>query len=1104
MVRRSTKKLVAMIVAFAMIVAQNGSVFAAEAATVSQGQTAEVELTVSPDQAEDVSTVSDQKAEETGSVSEGKAAEEGIDDTTTAADSEVSESSVSDNTEEAVSANGSESGILSLGLSGMPDSYVLSDGLSWEKEQLKAHDVVNELKELKAGVDYIENQVIFTADDEEFAKQVAASYNAKLVSCKNGVAVLELDPEKITVSQAVEAGCSELMSNMVPVNPNYLIYLDDPEVDRSSLESSSSREEAAGISASKKTGMTLDWSYWYYTGFKDKYLNPWVEPDPIYYQWMHDAIGSYQAWGVSTGSSDVTVAVIDTGVNEKSSDLKGRVSTIPDWPTTYSSDGNSYDIGDNSSHGTHVAGIIAAAGGNGKGGVGIAPNVKILNVPVFLLIPSTGGYISGAPSDLIIQGLNYIKNNKAAQVINMSLGMTSYSSIYDAAIKGVYEAGITICASRGNDGNTLFNYPACMDGVIGVASVDNEGNRSSFSSYGLFTDISAPGTNILSTINGSSETNPDQHNDDWGLMSGTSMASPVVAGVCALYISATGITNPDMILKAMQKSATKCSSSGMGAGIVNVAAMLPDDSEKPGITAYKKDGKEENMSSLSSDSVLRFTTPSSAKGGTIAYVFTFDGSDPKAENGMVTNGIELSMGDSDYNVSDLLDKGMAVGKPVTIKAIRISAKGTASEIYTGSITVSGTTETQAKGVIISGPSKVAAGKSVKYTASCKPAYVDSAFKWEVRDNPQGVTINKKTGKLSVKKGVSGSFKVVAAADDAGSKEGVLSVTITDPASAVTVTASATDEDVNIPVTKNGSLKSVRMYTADCVHTSSQKENTLKLTAKADNNAGIIFKSSKKAVATVDDEGNITARRAGNTVITCMADDGSGKKSTVKVKVIVPASEVRMNTKNNQATIVYGKSMKINAKPGNTYGNPTIKKIAWSLEAVTGYDSSGATHDVTSQCGKLVTVNNGNIKVKKGIKDLGYNFYSFKVKAKSTDGTGVWREMTKYITPPATIYKTTYKRIICAKQVSGKIYFYTESGRELYDIEQVRVKPIITTSNPKVAGASLGTVETAQSDGVKLMYWPLIISTGSKSGKAVLTIDPNDGSNKKIKVSVTVK
>jgi thermitase len=245
--------------------------------------------------------------------------------------------------------------------------------------------------------------------------------------------------------------------------------------------------------------------------------------------WDRD-IRAESAWDITTGSSDIVVSVIDTGVDFKNPDLAGKLlpgaSFVPGI--------NSAE--DDNGHGTHVAGIAGAAANNGLGVAGVCQKCSILPVKVL----DSDGYGDIAS---VVQGIQYSINQKS-RVINMSLGSSYDSSAIRQAVVDALRAGIVVVAASGNEDSSSPEYPAAVPGVISVAALTSADKLTSFSNYGDWVKISAPGENILSTFItaknldsrcGDRSLSPAR--DGFGYCSGTSMAAPVVAGVAGLVLS---------------------------------------------------------------------------------------------------------------------------------------------------------------------------------------------------------------------------------------------------------------------------------------------------------------------------------------------------------------------------------------------------------------------------------------------------------------------------------------------------------------------------------------------------------------------------------------
>ena len=195
--------------------------------------------------------------------------------------------------------------------------------------------------------------------------------------------------------------------------------------------------------------------------------------------------------GVGVGvPSGVTIAIVDTGVLATHQDL-GLAKVLPGADFV---DGSTDGRSDPNGHGTHVAGIAAAAD-NTLGGLGGAPVAKILPVRV---LNANGSGLNSAVANGIVWAVD-----NGAHVINLSLGGCNASSAMLNAVAYATNNNRVVVAAAGNDGTHSTIYPAAYDdqGAIAVASTDQSGNKSSFSNWGTSVDVAAPGTNILSTLN---------------------------------------------------------------------------------------------------------------------------------------------------------------------------------------------------------------------------------------------------------------------------------------------------------------------------------------------------------------------------------------------------------------------------------------------------------------------------------------------------------------------------------------------------------------------------------------------------------------------------
>ncbi len=279
-----------------------------------------------------------------------------------------------------------------------------------------------------------------------------------------------------------------------------------------------------------------------------------VPNDPNYsQQWALNKIDAPQAWDIHTGSHDVVVAVIDTGVDYTHPDLQGNIwvnevelnglEGVDDDENGYVDDIHGYDFAyddgepqDDFSHGSHIAGIIAARGNNGTSVSGICWNATIM--PVKAMDPDTLGPASG-----ISQAIYYAVAN-GADILSNSWGMNPPSDLLRDAFQYAYSQGVVAVAAAGNDRSSEVFYPAGYSSVISVGASRQNDRRASFSNYGDWVDIMAPGVNILSlSYYGGMRT--------W---QGTSMACPHVSGACALMLSVNPHLTPDEVRRIVMSS----------------------------------------------------------------------------------------------------------------------------------------------------------------------------------------------------------------------------------------------------------------------------------------------------------------------------------------------------------------------------------------------------------------------------------------------------------------------------------------------------------------------------------------------------------------------
>jgi len=322
-----------------------------------------------------------------------------------------------------------------------------------------------------------------------------------------------------------------------------------------------------------------------------------VPNDELYHQLYHYVVSCPQAWNITTGSDQVLVAVVDSGLNLEHPDLRPNIfinhAEIPD--NGIDDDGNGYiddwigwdfadapelakialgdyldqdnDPTDENYHGTHVAGIIGAVGNNGIGVCGVNWNVKLLAVRAGFRTTDSAGFLQDDDAAAAI----IYSADMGAQVINLSWGDDKYSPIIADACQYAYDKGAVIVASAGNMPLPFLSYPAKLGTTISVGAVNRNRNLAGFSSYGPDLDLVAPGEDVLSTYMLES---PNQYTR----MSGTSMSAPYVTGAVALLLALHPGLSPQEVRSRLMDSCDDLGTPGFdmyyGHGMLNVRKLL--------------------------------------------------------------------------------------------------------------------------------------------------------------------------------------------------------------------------------------------------------------------------------------------------------------------------------------------------------------------------------------------------------------------------------------------------------------------------------------------------------------------------------------------------
>lgn len=296
--------------------------------------------------------------------------------------------------------------------------------------------------------------------------------------------------------------------------------------------------------------------------------------DGYYWQWNLHAINAAEAWDITTGTPNAPIAIVDTGVDDRHDDLKGKVVFRADFV-------NEENLWDGLGfHGTHVAGIAAANTNNASnpsfvraGGVaGASWNATLLSIKV-------ADHFGKAKDSDAVAGI-VLAADSGARIINLSFGGEDYSQVLQDAINYAHGLGILVVSAAGNCADPLTYlqndchtvnppiYPAADQNVLAVAATSSDNQRAVFSEHGSYVAIAAPGDRIVSTV----------PNMDFGTTGGTSMASPHVAAVANLIWAVNPSLTNVQVANIITSTATEMGPPGrdieFGHGLLNAQAAL--------------------------------------------------------------------------------------------------------------------------------------------------------------------------------------------------------------------------------------------------------------------------------------------------------------------------------------------------------------------------------------------------------------------------------------------------------------------------------------------------------------------------------------------------
>lgn len=884
--------------------------------------------------------------------------------------------------------------------------------------------------EINESSDYVEGEVIYLAETEEDAILAAEKFGGSVKYYSYGVATISL-PDDITTAAAFKMS-QENKGQMPEVWPNYVDKLDEIKPEPYQME------EAGN-----------------------------------FYQWFHSYLGTEYAFVNDIKGDGVNIAVLDTGIRESHVDISGN--TLPGRDFYKGANGTPFS-GDPKGHGTHVAGIINANASNGFLGAGIAPGAKVAS---FRVASPTGS----VAQDDAIRAIYAAIEDGSYKIINISIGGYGYNGAYKKACQDAYEHGIAIFASAGNDGISSAHYPSSYDHVMGSGAVDKTGATMFYSNYGKEVDFFMPGYRI-SSLNYTDDTS-------YRISNGTSMSSPMAAGVAALILSDNSdllndhtSASVDTLIQIMKSSVPKESSNGIKTdeSIIRNALLLNAKIKTPEVIINSVDGdstvsKEMPIKGREIDVTLKASGLSD-----VSIYYTLNGKTPDA-------GATLYKGSSMIIYCN-------EAKKVTLKAIAINdVTGEKSNVLTrvftfdpplgsiyirekngldtvkqgGKLTLSAFTkyENTAASAISKKINKANTDKNIVLISTVKNGTWSSSSDYIRVSNKGVVSVNKKTP--------AGAYEISFTGNNG--KKATYIINVVANSGAVKVTALK-----NIELFLKNEGDEVTPYNI---------LNDIKITDKDGNvvKCSLRLVSSNDRVVRVSDNGMIVPVSKGTAKIKATVNDGSNKSVIIKVSVKQLVTGVNIN---GPSVISAGKSVKLDIKV--TPGDATNKKIDFKcLESDSDVKIKGnkliASKNVSGQYTIVATPKDGGSGLSEPVQ--------YKVTVKngiitSVSDTDENRYITLYVDSYQYNRNEFYKKYPVACELNTQITGSLDNNGDANKIESNRdIDKYINSIKFTSSNNSVATVDK---------YGKI---SANSVGKSTITIESTDGSNKKLTYLVNV-
>jgi thermitase len=474
-----------------------------------------------------------------------------------------------------------------------------------------------------------------------------------------------------------------------------------------------------------------------------------ITPNDPYFvsQWHLATIHAPDAWAITTGAPTTVVGVIDSGADTTHPDLAPRLVSGWNFLTGTST------IVDYAGHGTATAGTIGAATNNGTGVAGVSWGDPIMPLVV---VDSTGS----ASYSNVASAISYAADH-GVRIVNISLAGSSPSSTMQSAVNYAWNKGTVVFASAGNYSTSTPYYPAACDNVVAVSATEPNDTLSSYSNFGSWIDLAAPGSGILTTNSGGS----------YGSWSGTSFSSPIAAGVAALVLS----EHPSLT----------------AAGLVSLLEQNSDDLGTPGfdtsfgygrVNAYKAVLAAQSVPA--GDTIPPTVTISSpGNGATVAGTIQVQGT--ATDNVGVTSiqflvdGTQVSSASTSPFAFAWSSAGVANGSHTLTVQASDAAGNVGSSVITVSvnnvIVVDTTPPTVAitkpsNGAIVSGNISIGVSATDNVGVTQVSIYIDGTLKYTGTAAPYSYTWN-------TRKATSGTHTIMARAWDAAGNSASASITV---------------------------------------------------------------------------------------------------------------------------------------------------------------------------------------------------------------------------------------------------------------------------------------------------------------------------------------